>query len=239
MPNLPDLTKLPSNLREPGDPVEGNPFPKGTLEHKVWESSTRQAEEEMSRLLASLSAKRPTEPVAYCTWLIELCIKKYDIWAKRAIHVVWSDPAVRAYDQWLFNYAESWLRLVNEKTFVPIPMEFFLNELRLGLIARMQWWKAEARRYLTEQEKHREALKAKKVEIAKSDFRTDRRKAVDAYIEEVRQKTGKKITRTDIWKAARYRTRTEFERWERCDPRATNTANERFTRILSEKPHLK
>ncbi len=63
--------------------------------------------------------------------------------------------------------------------------------------------------------------------------------AVDAYIEEVYRQTGKRITRTDIWKSARYKSRTEFERWQRCDARATSAAHERFTRILAEKPHLK
>lgn len=66
-----------------------------------------------------------------------------------------------------------------------------------------------------------------------------RRAAVDAYIEEVFSKTGKRIRRTDIWKRAGYKTRTEFERWERNDPKVNKTANERFTKILSEKPHLK
>jgi hypothetical protein len=68
----------------------------------------------------------------------------------------------------------------------------------------------------------------------------DRRAAVDAYIEEVSSRTGKRITRTDIWKSARYKSRTEFERWERNDLEHPNkTANQRFTRILTEKPHLK
>jgi hypothetical protein len=67
----------------------------------------------------------------------------------------------------------------------------------------------------------------------------ERRKAVQAYIDEVLEKTGKRITRTDIWKSAHYKTRTEFERWQRNDPKATRAANERFTRLLKEKPHLK
>jgi len=67
----------------------------------------------------------------------------------------------------------------------------------------------------------------------------ERRKAVDAYIKEVLEKTGKRITRADIWKSARYKSRTEFERWQRNDPKATKSANERFTRLLKEKPHLK
>jgi hypothetical protein len=67
----------------------------------------------------------------------------------------------------------------------------------------------------------------------------DRRDMVDAYIQEVLRVARKRITRTDIWREAGYSTRTEFERWERYDRRATRTANENFTRILSQKPHLK
>ena len=44
---------------------------------------------------------------------------------------------------------------------------------------------------------------------------TDRRAAVDAFIEEVFQKTGKKITRTDIWRVSGYTDRTQFERFQR------------------------
>lgn len=68
---------------------------------------------------------------------------------------------------------------------------------------------------------------------------TNRRALVDEYITEVLQKTGKRINRTGVWKKAGYSTRTEFERWQRQDHRATKTADENFTRILREKPHLK
>lgn len=72
------------------------------------------------------------------------------------------------------------------------------------------------------------------------DGRLDRRAAVDAYIEEVFRETNKRITRRDIWQAARYASRTEFERWERNDQKRPNqSAHEQFSRILSQKPHLK
>jgi hypothetical protein len=61
---------------------------------------------------------------------------------------------------------------------------------------------------------------------------------IEAYLEEVLRTTGKRITKTDIWQKARYTSRSEFERWQRCDRRATKTAHQRFCRILSEKPHL-
>ena len=68
----------------------------------------------------------------------------------------------------------------------------------------------------------------------------DRRAMVDAYIAEVLQKTEKVLTRADIWRAASYRSRSEFERWERNDSKRPNQgAHRRFTKILADKPHLK
>lgn len=70
--------------------------------------------------------------------------------------------------------------------------------------------------------------------------KNDRRALVDAYIEEVFQKTGRRITRTTIWKSAGYKSRSEFERWERRDVRRQNkSADNNFRRILEDKPHLK
>jgi hypothetical protein len=69
---------------------------------------------------------------------------------------------------------------------------------------------------------------------------TDNKAKVEAYIEEVYKKTGRRITKTDFWKAAGYKTRTEFERWERGDSKRRNKSAERnFNLILQEKPHLK
>jgi hypothetical protein len=68
----------------------------------------------------------------------------------------------------------------------------------------------------------------------------DRRAAVDAYIAAVYAKTGEHITRTSIWKSAGYKSRSEFEKWERNDPKRRNmTADMRFRQILAKKPHLK
>lgn len=68
----------------------------------------------------------------------------------------------------------------------------------------------------------------------------ERRAMVNAYIEEVLITTGIRITRKDIWTKAGYKTRTEFERWERGDEKHPNkSANANFRRILAQKPHLK
>jgi hypothetical protein len=67
-----------------------------------------------------------------------------------------------------------------------------------------------------------------------------RRAAVDAYIAQVHRETRKEITRADIWKAAGYKARTEFERWERNDlERRNKTADRRISQVLRGKPHLK
>ena len=70
-------------------------------------------------------------------------------------------------------------------------------------------------------------------------IRDQRKAAINFYIEEVFRVTGKKLRRIDIWTEAGYTTRTEFERWERADPRTTKAADRNFTRILLQKPHLK
>jgi hypothetical protein len=58
----------------------------------------------------------------------------------------------------------------------------------------------------------------------KDRIKMERRRAVDAYVAECR-KAGIKTTRVDIWKKAGYRSRIEFERWQRNDARATDTAD--------------
>jgi hypothetical protein len=77
---------------------------------------------------------------------------------------------------------------------------------------------------------------------ASSGTGSERRAAVDAYIDEVLRDTGKRITRTAIWKKAGDKTRTEFERWESCwyenhGRKMNKAANRRFNRILTDKPH--
>jgi hypothetical protein len=72
------------------------------------------------------------------------------------------------------------------------------------------------------------------------DIEAGRRRAqVDAYIERESSRTGKTITRTAIWEKLHYKSHTEFERWQRNDRRATKTAHERFTRLLTGGESLK
>jgi len=79
--------------------------------------------------------------------------RKFDIWANRGIQVVWGDSAVGGYDQWLINYAEAWLEVVSARKLysLVVPLDSLLAALRLALTRRVEWWKAEARRYVAEQ----------------------------------------------------------------------------------------
>ena len=67
----------------------------------------------------------------------------------------------------------------------------------------------------------------------------DNRTRVNAYIDEVFKKTGLQLTRTQIWKDAGYKARTEFDRWQRNDKRTTKKARATFDRVLRTKPRLK
>jgi hypothetical protein len=129
-------------------------------------------------------------------------------------------------------------------TMVWQPLERFSLEqvekdaIERALAASRSRWLSEALKRINAQNYYCTAVAESELEANRTN--ATRRAEVDAYIEEVFSRTGKRITRTDIWKSARYKSRTEFERWERNDQSHPNkTAHQRFTRILTEKPHLK
>jgi hypothetical protein len=67
-----------------------------------------------------------------------------------------------------------------------------------------------------------------------------RRALVETYRDHEFKRTGQRPTRTRIWKAVGYRSRTEFERWERNDPKNPNkSADQRFTDFLTRRQPLK
>jgi hypothetical protein len=63
----------------------------------------------------------------------------------------------------------------------------------------------------------------------------DRRAAINAFILNV-TKSGRRITRKDIWTVAGYHDPTEFERFQRGDSRTTKSATTAFDRVLGMKP---
>ena len=138
---------LPSGLMSTGDPVEGNPFEKGTARHKTWKSATRVAEERLARFNVEILGATPLDHKSFQSWLLMQCCRKFDIWALRNLSVVWSDAEVKTYAQWLFSYANSWLTMQSEHhdhwpTFVDT--ETVLIALRTRMAVRVEHWKAQA-----------------------------------------------------------------------------------------------
>lgn len=62
---------------------------------------------------------------------------------------------------------------------------------------------------------------------------------VDAYLREASECLGRRVTRKEFWRAAGYQSSTEFERWQRGDPRTTVAARTAFERTLRDRPHMK
>jgi hypothetical protein len=59
---------------------------------------------------------------------------------------------------------------------------------------------------------------------------------VETFITKMQPLSGKKITRKDIWIVAGYSDATEFERFQRDDPRTTRGAKTKFGRVLKMDP---
>jgi hypothetical protein len=95
---------------------------------------------------------RPDTLKAAIPWYVRFVTGVYDAWAKRGVHVVLDRESIRPFDEWLANYANEWLRTL--KVFFPsfFPTEELLGETRQALIGKREYWKAEARRFVTQQE---------------------------------------------------------------------------------------
>jgi hypothetical protein len=130
-----------------------------------------------------------------------------------------------------------------------VELRWRIREIKLELISRGQALRPRARRpkARTHTGFTELTVEVSKLENAPTNAATsaesepaDPRALVDRYINDVLRQRGKRITRTDFWKAAGYKNATEFQRWQRQDPKHRNKAADgNFKRILLEKPHLK
>ena len=148
MPDTTDEFDLPASLLSVGDPVEGNPFPPSDPRHKIWYDASLSAEKSVSRLNSQYVKTRVSDLDSSAAGMMDLFVRKFDIWAKRSIQVVWSDDEVRSYDQWLFKYANECLDNCRKTGHFSHDT---LLEFRSQLVERVQWWKVEARTYLAKQ----------------------------------------------------------------------------------------
>jgi hypothetical protein len=161
-----DLLRIPEGLRSSGDPVVGNPFRDVDSRHTVWADATRRAEQELrvfnAARLGRLNEVQPRTPEEALRVIAahqeQIVTGKFDIWAKRGVHVVWSEHDEQAFVKWLEHYANGWLNEMRQ--FFPAELgdiDWLLEELRTRLIGRIEYWKSEARRYLNQQAEDRNA----------------------------------------------------------------------------------
>jgi len=68
--------------------------------------------------------------------------------------------------------------------------------------------------------------------IPSHGFQTGRSSRVDEFINKM-ARAGHHISRTDIWTVAGHTDATQFQRWQREDPRSTDGDNSKFNRVLS------
>jgi hypothetical protein len=86
---------------------------------------------------------------------LSMFLAKFDAWAKRGTRAISSDQQVEGNDRWLKSFANGRIDLVSSRYASNLPpreASKFLLALRNGLAARVQFWRAEARRYRSEQE---------------------------------------------------------------------------------------
>jgi hypothetical protein len=93
-------------------------------------------------LVAAFQRNIPRE---FEIWSLKLLDARFNIWAERALQVVWNEDDLRAYDRWLRDYAQAWLDTLKNATG---ESEATLPEKRALLLERMSHWKAEARSFL-------------------------------------------------------------------------------------------
>jgi hypothetical protein len=138
-------------------------------------------------------------------------------------------------------------RLYLSGTIMPLlsvvrPTDSECEAIRLALEGRESEWLAEiCRRFPAEELAEETSVSTGSVAPVRSEalVARQRRARVDEYIEEVLRVKKKRISRSDIWKEAGHRDATAFERWQRNDSRTSKVHDRHFTRILTEKPHLK
>jgi hypothetical protein len=138
------------------------------------------------------------------------------------------------------------LHLFYSGTIIPLlaranPDDFESEAISLAIAGQESHWLAKiVLLFPTAVAKQNSDQAARGSRVASQDPIAAKRRAwVDAYIREVFLVKKKRITRSDIWKAAGYKEATAFERWQRNDHRSSKSDDRAFTRVLTEKPHLK
>lgn len=99
------------------DPVEGgNPFPEGDPRRTIWDAATDEARRALDRCDAHIAAtaRVTLDHVVYRAQLIDLALRRFDVWAERGLSVVSNEEALDDYRRWLDAYVGNWLGYVAE-----------------------------------------------------------------------------------------------------------------------------
>ena len=99
------------------DPVEGgNPFPAGDPRREAWDTATLAARRALDRCDAHVAATAQVtlDPVVYRAQLIDLALRRFEIWAERGLSVVSDEGGLDDYRRWLDVYVGNWLGYVAE-----------------------------------------------------------------------------------------------------------------------------
>jgi hypothetical protein len=210
-----------------------NPFPERDPRREDFLQMAQTIGEQQARLAALFLEKLRTVPDEDLLGLhSEACAAIFDLWARAwsplaayqssEAHITLLDSLAEwVIDQWV-NYPKRW-----------IPASLVVD-VRARVTERKFHWTAEALKLARETPVRVAGIASSQPRAAEA---STRRASVDAYLAEASARTGKPVTRTDFWKAAGYRSRTEFERWQRADPRTTDAARRAFERILRDRPH--
>ncbi len=94
----------------------GNPFPAGDPRREAWDAATLEARRALDRCDAHIAATTQVtlDPVVYRAQLIDLALRRFDIWAERALSAVSNGEALDDYRRWLDVYVGNWLGYVAE-----------------------------------------------------------------------------------------------------------------------------
>ena len=114
---------MPRDVRHPSavprwshrDPAEGgSPFADGDPRREVWDAATLEARRALERCDAHVAAtaRVTLDPDAYREQLVDLALRRFDIWAERGLSAVSDDRGRADYRQWLDAYADNWLAYV-------------------------------------------------------------------------------------------------------------------------------
>jgi hypothetical protein len=177
--------------------------------------------------------------------ICEVAGKLFDSWAIRRVILVQSLDDVPSFS----DEQKLYLSQIIRPSLPGLALDYFETDaIEMTIAGRQQYWLSEAIARISAQvgpclSVCSQAIDSKDQVVHGSAIpqpeptagEVDRRAGIDAFISRVNQ-IGSKSTRKDIWTVAGYTDATEFERFQRHDPRATPSAADNFNGVLKMKP---